>query len=489
MTLYSPELSHLVDRLGSGAVYCLGDVMLDRFVYGAVARISPEAPVPVLMVGEESAMPGGAGNVLRNLTALGARVRFGAVIGGDAAGHRLTEMIGAMPQAEPALITEQGRPTTEKTRYIAGQQQLLRTDRETAAVIASASEDRLLHDLAARLSGCGALLLSDYAKGVLSDKVLEGAIAEAQAQDIPVIVDPKRRDWSAYRGAFLLSPNWKEFTQALGHVPASEEELEKEARALIGRYDLGALLVTRGPEGMVLVPREGAAHVIPARAREVFDVSGAGDTVIATVAAAVAAGIGPAEAAELATVAAGIVVGRLGTATVTRTEIKTGLLGAAQGSARDKILPLSSAKAQVAQWQAQGLSVGFTNGCFDLLHPGHLHLLGQAAGECDRLVVGLNSDESIRRLKGPSRPVQTEMDRATLLAALEKVDAVVIFREDTPLELLKALRPDLLVKGQDYTVEQVVGAELVASWGGRVFLATLLDDQGTTQTIAKIRQT
>jgi D-beta-D-heptose 7-phosphate kinase/D-beta-D-heptose 1-phosphate adenosyltransferase len=479
-------LAALAATLSSARVLCAGDVMLDRFVYGTVDRISPEGPIPVLRVRREDAMLGGAGNVVRNLVGLGARSSFLTCVGDDAPGREVAHLIDALDGVDPVLCVDAGRQTTIKTRFVAGNQQLLRADDETLAPVTEITLDRLTAAATDEMAEAGALVLSDYGKGVLPDAVAARMIEHARARGVPVVVDPKGADWSRYRGATVVTPNRKELAEASGLPTDDTAAITVAARALIENCGIETILVTRSQEGMTLVRAEGDPVHLPAQAREVFDVSGAGDTVVATVAAALAAGASLVEAAALANVAASIVVGKVGTAAVHAEELLHTLRRRDIEADEAKVLTLPHALERVGKWRARGLSVGFTNGCFDLLHPGHVSLLAQARAECDRLVVGLNSDASVKRLKGDSRPVQSEAARAIVLGSLASVDMVVIFGEDTPLGMIRALRPDVLVKGADYTVDTVVGADVVQAYGGRVMLADLQDGFSTTATIARI---
>lgn len=475
-----------VDRFKSQCVLCVGDAMLDRFIYGGVDRISPEAPIPVMRVEREESMLGGAGNVVRNLAALGCQVRFSAVIGDDAAGKDVQQLLGQVGDDLSGLIVETSRPTTIKSRFVAGVQQLLRADRETTRPLADDSYAALLRDCSATLPRMGALVLSDYGKGVLTEAVLSTLITAARAAGVPIVVDPKGNNYRKYRGATVLTPNRKELEEATAMPTNGDDAIVAAARKLVTECEIGAVLVTRSQDGMTLVTQDGHVDHLPAEAREVFDVSGAGDTVVATLAAALSAGISLLDGARLANVAAGLVVGKVGTAVAHAHEIVHTLRHGDLVAGESKILDWDMAAEQVERWRRRGLSVGFTNGCFDLLHPGHISLLTQARNGCDRLVVGLNTDASIKRLKGETRPVQAEMARATVLASLAAVDMVVLFGEDTPLELIRCLKPNLLVKGADYTVETVVGAADVQSWGGRVLLADLVPGQSTTNAIRKM---
>lgn len=481
----SPRLIEWLPRLADARVLCVGDVMLDRFVYGDVDRISPEAPIPVLRISREAVTVGGAGNVARNLSALGTHVQLHGAIGEDAVGDEAAAVLSRDDAVTLSLVRDASRPTTVKTRFIAGGQQLLRTDAEEARPLPESLLTRLSAAVAQAVSDqdYGALILSDYGKGVLTDDVMAQAIAAARTAGLPVIVDPKGTDYGRYRGADVLTPNRRELAEATRRVVESDDEVAAAARGLLEDCDVGAVIATRGPQGMSVVTREACIH-LPALAREVFDVSGAGDTVVATLAAGLAAGMPLAEAAQLANVAAGIVVGKVGTAVVRPGELGDAL-GGAPGLA-SKFLGRDALVDRVAQWRARGLSVGFTNGCFDLVHPGHISLIEQASAACDRLVVALNDDASVQRLKGEGRPVQPEQARGRVIASLSGVDAVVLFAEDTPRELIELLCPDVLVKGADYSAEEVVGGDFVTARGGRVVLANLVDGFSTTNTISRM---
>lgn len=480
---------HLIDSFGKTRVLVVGDVMLDRYTWGDVARISPEAPVPVLRVREHSEGAGGAGNVALNLAALGCRVTLIGFVGEDGPGMRLRRMLeGAGVAAE--LIAVPARPTITKTRVMARSQQILRIDEEQVAMPSSGDRERVLALLADLLPHHDAVVLSDYGKGALLDPAVpQQAIRSGKELGIPVLVDPKGKDWSRYRGAACVTPNAAELEAVSGSEhPGEGAEIAAAAELIRAALSVDWLLVTRGRHGMCLVG-DAPPLFIPARAREVFDVSGAGDTVIAALAAGLAAGIGIAEAAKIANIAAGIVVGKLGTQPVTRGELQAALqmgLDAESSPSRGKILTAPMALTPVKAWRGSNLRIVFTNGCFDLLHPGHIHLLHQARALGDRLIVGLNTDRSVRRLKGEQRPILSENDRATLLAALSSVDIVVLFDEDTPRNLIELLKPDILVKGDDYRIDQVVGKDIVEQYGGRVELVRVLQGRSTTTIIDRI---
>ena len=482
------NLAARAESLAGVRLLCVGDAMLDRFVYGSVDRISPEAPVPVLRIERETAMLGGAGNVVRNLVALGAEACFISVIGRDAAGRELTGLVAKEPGVESHLLTVPGRETTIKIRYVAGSQQLLRADRENVHMIDAALEEDLISRAVAGLADSSALVLSDYGKGVLTDTILGSLISAAREKGRPVIVDPKGAGYGRYRGATAITPNRRELSEASGMPTGSTDEIVAAARHVIQMSGIGSVLVTRSQHGMTYVPGspdEEPLH-FDAAAREVFDVSGAGDTVVAVLAASLGQGFSIAEGIALANAAAGIVVGKTGTAVACAPELAAAFRAHDLLQGEVKVASSEIIARRADEWRRQGLRIGFTNGCFDLLHPGHVSLMRQAKAACDRLIVGLNSDASVARLKGPTRPVQSEASRASVLASLASVDGITIFGEDTPQELIELIRPDILVKGADYTVETVVGADFVHSYGGKIVLAELEDGHSTTATIARM---
>ncbi|MCW5700766.1 MAG: D-glycero-beta-D-manno-heptose 1-phosphate adenylyltransferase, partial [Rhodospirillales bacterium] len=458
------------------------------FVYGAVERISPEAPIPVLRVERETTMLGGAGNVVRNLVALGAKARLVSVVGRDDAADQVRALFAEHSGISHGLVIDPDRRTSIKTRYLAASQQIMRADRETTATISDAAKRSVLEAVETLLPDCATVVLSDYGKGILTDGVVREILALARLADKAVIVDPKGKDYRKYRNADVITPNRLELAEATDRAVATREEVAAAARSLIDDHAFGAVVATLGQEGMAIVERDNGTFDLAAERREVFDVSGAGDTVVATIAAALAAGATLKMATEIANVSAGIVVGKVGTAVAYAAELEDALRHRDLSLAEAKVMGLAPAIDRIEVWRRQGAKVGFTNGCFDLLHPGHVSLLSQAKGACDRLVVGLNSDASVARLKGPERPIQKEMARAAVLASLATVDLVVIFGEDTPLKLLEALRPDVLVKGADYRIEEVVGADLVHGYGGKVVLAALEPGFSTTATIARIAE-
>jgi len=476
-----------LEAITHARILVLGDLMLDRYVYGAVERISPEAPIPVLKVGREQAMPGGAANVARNIAALGGRASLIGLVGADDAGGVLKRLLDSEPRIAANLVVDAGRLTTQKVRFVAGAQQLLRADTEQAHPSSETVAGALLEAFDREIATADLLVLSDYAKGVLSDAVLSAVIERARAEGKPVIADPKSVRFERYRGVRLLTPNQHEIAAATGLACEGDSAAAEAGLSVVRSCGIPAVLVTRGERGMTLVQSGEDPLHLPAEAREVFDVSGAGDTVVATLAVMLAAGADLPEAARLANLAAGIVVGKFGTALVHPADLAAAVHARTVTASSDaKITTLAAALERVAFWRGRGERIGFTNGCFDLIHPGHVSLLQQARAACDRLIVGLNTDASVRRQKGPDRPVQDETKRAVVLAALGAVDLVVPFEEDTPIDMIKAIRPDLLVKGADYRLDQVVGASFVQGYGGRVMLVPLVPDNSTTGTIARI---
>jgi D-beta-D-heptose 7-phosphate kinase / D-beta-D-heptose 1-phosphate adenosyltransferase len=475
----------LLDGFHSARVLVIGDVMLDRFVYGTVERISPEAPIPVVHVDRQSDMPGGAANVARNVAAMGARAILLGVVGDDAWAADLRLQIAASPEITAELIVDASRPTTVKTRYVAEGQQVMRADRESRAAVGADVEQRLVAAFSRAIDAVSVVLLSDYAKGVLSDSVTRTVIDMARKAGKMVIVDPKNRDFAKYRGATVIKPNRAELQVACGHPCSTQDEVVAGARHVLAQGICGTLVVTRGKDGMSVIGSENTTAHLPTAAQQVFDVSGAGDTAMAALALGLAAGGGIVDAASLANIAAGLAVGKRGTATVSTGEMIAELRPADPSQGAQKVFSLEAILHLVGRWRDQNLKIAFTNGCFDLLHPGHVALLEYARRAADRLIVGLNADSSVRRLKGPNRPVQSEVARATLLAAMGSVDAVVIFADDEPLDLIDKISPDVLVKGADYQPDQVVGADLVVARGGRLLLAPLLPGHSTASTVQR----
>ena len=483
------ELSLHLSQFKGRRVLVVGDIMVDRFIYGDVKRISPEAPVPVVRITREFSQLGGAGNVARNAASLGASVGFFSVIGDDRAGQEVTELMSGLDGIEPFLRINRQRETTIKNRFFSADgHHLLRADRETVAPVAPEDEGDLIQAFRREVEKADAVVVSDYGKGVVSPALCRAVVEAARAAGVPVVVDPKGEDYAIYHGATVVTPNRAELALASGQAITNDEDISAAAQALMAATNLHAVLVTRSAEGMTLFQSGQPPLHFEAESQEVADVTGAGDTVAAVLGLALAAGAPLDHGARLANAAAGLVVRRRGTAVVTTRELAAALLRRDLSAAESKVVDLPAAAAKAAMWRKDGRTVGFTNGCFDLLHPGHVSLLTEAKSHCDRLIVGLNSDASVGRLKGPGRPVQPEAARAAVMASMQMVDLVVVFNEDTPLDLIKALQPGVLVKGADYTKNEVVGGDIVEASGGRIVLADLVDSYSTTATIAALKE-
>jgi D-beta-D-heptose 7-phosphate kinase/D-beta-D-heptose 1-phosphate adenosyltransferase len=485
-------LQQILDRVGGVRVACVGDVMLDRFVYGEVTRTSPEAPIPVLARKREQAMLGAAGNVARNVAALGGLAALAGVVGDDAAAKEALQMVGELDGGaggmEGHLIRDNTRPTTVKTRYVASGQQLLRVDSEDARPISREVEAKLVNAVRYAAEGAGTILLSDYGKGAVTSAVIEACLTAAKENGARLIVDSKARNFARYGAADLVKPNATELAAATDLPTETDEEVEAALSRALDLSRCKAVLVTRAAKGMSLAVRGKPVIHFPGQPREVFDVSGAGDTALAALGLALASGSEYREAIELALLASGVVVQKAGTATVSQHELIEAELSAHITPAEAKVVTAAGMAEAAAHWRERGLKVGFTNGCFDILHKGHVAYLAEARRWCDRLIVGVNSDRSVRALKGEGRPVNDLESRALVLAGLSPVDLVVPFDEDTPLGLIEAARPDVLIKGRDYTEATVVGAAEVKRWGGVVRLAEIVEGYSTTAAIARMSE-
>jgi D-beta-D-heptose 7-phosphate kinase/D-beta-D-heptose 1-phosphate adenosyltransferase len=480
------ELQSLLTRLKGRRVVCVGDLMVDQYVHGEAARLSAEAPVPIMAHKSQTLMLGGAGNVARNIAALGGQVALVGVVGDDRVAHQATELIGAIDGLQGYLVTQAGRATGLKTRFIAGGQQLLRVDHEDVGGVSAESQKQLIELIGFAAADAGAILLSDYGKGVVTDAVIAACLSAARKTGAPLIVDSKARSFARFGAADVVKPNAAELAHATGLPTGTDEEVEVALAAALEYSACRAILVTRSAKGMSLAVRGKSVRHFPGMPRQVFDVSGAGDTALAALGLALVAGAEIEQAVDLAMLASGVVVEKAGTAIVTAEDLVEAEISAHRAPAEAKIATPERMQNEVARWRAQGLRVGFTNGCFDILHRGHVAYLSQARSWCDKLIVGLNSDGSIRALKGEGRPVNDLESRALVLAGLGSVDLVVSFDEETPIALIQAARPDVLIKGADYTVEGVVGHEFVQSYGGEVKLAGLIDGFSTTATIRKL---
>ena len=479
-------LQTLLSAAADAKIVCVGDLMVDRFVHGEVSRISAEAPIPIMARRDEQVMLGAAANVARNIAALGGRVTLISVVGADALADEARRLIADETRLEGRLTAQPGRVTALKTRFVAAGQQLLRVDHEDVGPVSAASEAHLVQAIADQAPGAGAILLSDYGKGVVTPAVINACLAAAREHGVPLIVDSKARGFAGYGAADIIKPNAAELAYAVDLPTSTDAEVEIALARALELCACKAVLVTRSALGMSLAVRGQAVRHFRGVPREVFDASGAGDTTLAALGLALAAQAPVERAIAFALLASGVAVQKPGTAVVSPAELIEAELSAHRAPVEAKIVTAAGVAAQVARWRAQGLKIGFTNGCFDILHRGHVAYLAQARAWCDRLVVGLNSDRSVRALKGPTRPVNDLESRALVLAGLGSVDLVASFDEDTPIALIELLRPDVLIKGADYTVEGVVGHELVASYGGEVRLAAIVEGYSTTAAIRKL---
>ncbi len=463
-------------------ILVVGDLMIDHYLWGSCERISPEAPVQVVDIAKETTVLGGAGNVINNLVTLGAKVSVSSVIGDDDIGVELIGMLRSLDVDTSNIVTQKGRKTSKKSRVIASSQQILRYDKESKEQISKIVADDIVSSLQDMMHNYDAVILSDYGKGVLSDELCQGIIKLCSKNSVKVLVDPKGSDYSKYKGAYLLTPNKKEAMMATKIEIKDKISLELALLKLKGVCELGISMITLSEDGIATYEDE--MKIFPTVAKEVFDVTGAGDTVIASIAYALSAGANIDKAASFANLAAGVVVGKIGSATVTLDEIEEYEATLHKSTSDAHIKSFDEIKAVVERYRKNGKKVVFTNGCFDILHVGHVKYLQEAKSFGDVLIVGLNSDASVKRIKGASRPINVAEDRAYLLAALEAVDFVVPFEDDTPYELIKMIEPDTLVKGGDYEGKEVVGTE----FAGELKLVDFVDGKSTTKTIQRIQE-
>ncbi len=478
-------LKEIMSKFSSSQILVIGDLMIDEYLWGNVDRISPEAPIQVVDVKRENRTLGGAGNVIANLVSLGCKVDAAGVIGDDQEAEWIISEMNNMKVGHEFIINDQNRPTTKKTRVIAINQQVVRIDRETRRPIASEKGEALFSCIKKGIKRWQAIILSDYGKGILTLPLLKNIISLCREKGIMVIVDPKGRDLSRYKGATIMTPNKKEALLGMGLENEEAPDIKEIGQRMLKELDLQGLVITLGAEGMSIFLPGKPPKLIPARAREVYDVSGAGDTVVASITLSLASGAELVQAGEIANLAAGIVVGKIGTATVTQQEILA--YSDSKYAITNKIINNHEELSRLlAIHKQKGKKIIFTNGCFDLIHLGHIRLLHEAKSFGEILVVGLNTDESVRRLKGPARPCLEEEERAHIIASLDCVDYVTLFSEDTPLNLIKKIKPDILVKGSDYSKKKVIGWDIVEAYGGEVRIVELIKDLSTSRLIQKI---
>jgi len=484
------NVAAILENFSKLRILVVGDVMLDVYIFGDANRISPEAPVPILKVSGENLSLGGAANVARNLRDLGASVEIFGVVGRDAEGENLITLLKQIQVDSSGVISDSKRTTTTKKRLIADNQQIARIDTEEASPIAGELQHRIIKSFSnsVALNKPDGIIISDYAKGAITKELSNEIIQLARRKEIFVCVDPKGRDFGKYKGANVITPNQKETEDLCGFQLADDNSLKRAAEIVVDQTEVEGILITRGKDGISFYSK--GTHemkTVRSDAREVFDVTGAGDTVVSSFTLSYLSSRSWEDSVRIANCSAGIVVGRIGTSTVTRKELEERLKNG-KNQAANKISSRDSLSTAVSQLRQEGKRIVFTNGCFDLLHMGHLQLLMQAKALGDVLVVGINNEESVKRLKGKGRPITGESDRANIVAALDCVDYVAVFGEDTPLELIKALRPDVIVKGGDYSIETVIGRDFVESYGGTVCIVPLVEGISTSQLIDKIRK-
>lgn len=482
------DLQNFFDETESAHVIVVGDLMLDRYLWGGVDRVSPEAPVPVVHLNRESDRAGGAANVAMNLAGLEVRTSLVGAVGTDDAARRLRDLLDQEGIGTEGLIPVSDRPTTTKTRVVGDRQQMLRIDDERVHPVEEEAARSIVDHVEACISDADVLLLSDYAKGVLSPEVCSELIRLANDASCPVLVDPKGSNYDKYAGADTVTPNDRELALATGAGAGQVEALLDAGDALRRRIDITNLIVTRGKDGISRVCDDGRED-FPALQRDVFDVSGAGDTVVSLLAACRAARLDWPLSIRIANLAASVVIGKVGTMPIRRDELIDAVHNWQDVQISDKLYDADRIRQQVQAWRAQSETVVFTNGCFDILHAGHVTYLDEASRKGGRLVVGLNTDASVNALKGDPRPIMPQDERSRVLASLESVDAVVLFDEPTPADLIEAVRPDVLVKGADYEKSEVVGADMVKRWGGTVELIPLVEGVSTTNIVERVRNT
>ncbi len=482
------KIAEILKHFGDQKLLVIGDLMLDRYIFGAVDRISPEAPVAVLKVREESETPGGAANVALNLKSLGAAVELVGSAGKDAEGDQLMETLRRSGIGTDGVVRDKSKPTTTKTRLIAGNQQIARIDKEVNTEISGSSENSILRNVASSLKRFKpkGIIISDYAKGTVTDRIVTETIKLAKQSGVFVTVDPKGNHYTRYRGANVVTPNQKEAESAAGITISDEDTLHQAGRKLLDETKADFILVTLGKEGISYFSEHGEEGTIPSLSAEVFDVTGAGDTVVSVFTLAFLSSYLLEESLRIANAAAGLVVSRIGAASLTREDL-SGHFARAAAKQKSKIYERDPLSKTLSDLRARGKKIVFTNGCFDLFHAGHLKLLTEARKLGDALVVAINSDDSVKRLKGGGRPYISEDDRASLLTALDCVDYLVVFEEDTPLNLIKKLRPAIIVKGGDYKPRKVVGKKFVESYGGSVKIIPLVEGISTSSLPEKIK--
>ena len=464
-------------------VFLIGDIMLDQYIFGNVNRISPEAPVPIFLKDKSKEMLGGSGNVLSNLISLGTNTFYLSIVGKDDNALKVRKLLNKLKPNNYYLLSEKKRKTTVKTRFIVNSQQIIRVDEEDSAFINKNLEDRLIKKIDSYIIGKDVAVISDYNKGIITERISKYVIKKSNALNIPVIIDPKNEDFNIYRNATLITPNQLEASKVTKMKAQSDKDAEACGKTIIKKYNINKVLITRGEKGLLLVSKKASVHS-PTAAKEVFDVSGAGDTVLAVIAACYPNKIEEKKILSLANKAAGKVVAKIGTSTISIDE----LIKNKKNNSKDKILDLKTLSKKIKIDKEKGLKIGFTNGCFDILHYGHVKYLEKSKLYCDKLIVALNSDNSVKLIKGKSRPINNQSTRASIISSLNCCDYIIIFDERTPLSLIKKIKPDLITKGGDYKNKKIVGESEIKRWGGTALKLDFINDLSSTNLIEKLKK-
>ena len=464
-------------------VFLIGDIMLDQYIFGNVNRISPEAPVPIFLKDKSKEMLGGSGNVLSNLISLGTNTFYLSIVGKDDNALKVRKLLNKLKPNNYYLLSEKKRKTTVKTRFIVNSQQIIRVDEEDSAFINKNLEDRLIKKIDSYIIGKDVAVISDYNKGIITERISKYVIKKSNALNIPVIIDPKNEDFNIYRNATLITPNQLEASKVTKMKAQSDKDAEACGKTIIKKYNINKVLITRGEKGLLLVSKKASVYS-PTAAKEVFDVSGAGDTVLAVIAACYPNKIAEKKILSLANKAAGKVVAKIGTSTISIDE----LIKNKKNNSKDKILDLKTLSKKIKIDKEKGLKIGFTNGCFDILHYGHVKYLEKSKLYCDKLIVALNSDNSVKLIKGKSRPINNQITRASIISSLNCCDYIIIFDERTPLSLIKKIKPDLITKGGDYKNKKIVGESEIKRWGGTALKLDFINGLSSTNLIEKLEK-
>jgi len=464
-------------------VFLIGDIMLDQYIFGKINRISPEAPVPVFLKSKSKEMLGGSGNVLSNLISLGTNTFYLSLVGKDDNALKVRKLLNKLNLKNYYLLSEKTRKTTVKTRFIVNSQQIIRVDEEDSAYINTNLEDLLINKINSNIKGKDVVVISDYNKGIITKRISKYIIQKSNALKIPIIIDPKNEDFSIYKNATIITPNQLEISKVTQMKAQSDKEAEACGKIIIKKYNVSKVLITRGEKGLSLVSKRASVHS-PTAAKEVFDVSGAGDTVLAVIAACLPNQIEEKKILSLANKAAGKVIAKIGTSTISLDE----LIKSKTNISKDKILDIETLSKKLRIDKEKGLKIGFTNGCFDILHYGHIKYLEKSKLYCDKLIVALNSDKSVRLIKGKNRPINNQVSRASIISSLNCCDYIIIFNEKTPLSVIKKIKPDLITKGGDYKNKKIVGENEVKKWGGTALKLDFINGLSSSNLIKKLEK-